>query len=91
MRRLFLLLPDRRDPVLKSPEIRLRISVGVLESLNAIAPLRGLSGYQTLLKSCIGEGLWRDEAKFAPDATAPLIEALKRGVLDAAMRDPAAA
>jgi hypothetical protein len=87
MRRLFLLSPDRRDPVLKSTEIRLRISVGVVESLNAIAPLCGLSGYQTLLKSCIGEGLRRDEAKFAPDATAPLIEALKRRVLDAAARD----
>jgi hypothetical protein len=72
--------------------ITLRIPVDVVESMKAIAPLRGLSGYQTLLKSYIGEGLRRDEAQFAPDATARLIEALKRRgvpeqVLEAAARD----
>jgi hypothetical protein len=58
--------------------ITLRIPVDVVESMKAIAPLRGLTGYQTLLKLYIGEGLRRDEAQFAPDATARLIEALKR-------------
>jgi len=58
--------------------ITLRIPVDVVESMKAIAPLRGLTGYQTLLKLYIGEGLRRDEARFAPDATARLIEALKR-------------
>jgi hypothetical protein len=72
--------------------ITLRIPVDVVESMKAIAPLRGLSGYQTLLKSYIGEGLRRDEAQFAPDATARLIEALRRRgvpeqVLEAAARD----
>ena len=71
--------------------ITLRIPVDVVESMKVIAPLRGLSGYQTLLKSYIGEGLRRDEAQFAPDATARLIEALKRRgvpeqVLEAAAR-----
>ena len=58
--------------------ITLRIPVDVVESMKAVAPLRGLTGYQTLLKLYIGEGLRRDEAQFAPDATARLIEALKR-------------
>lgn len=42
--------------------ITLRIPVDVVESLKAIAPSKGLSGYQTLLKQYISEGLRRDEA-----------------------------
>ena len=72
--------------------ITLRIPVDVVDSLKEIAPLRGFSGYQTLLKSYISEGLRRDEAQFAQGATNRLIEALrKRGVpdsvLDAAARE----
>ena len=72
--------------------ITLRIPVDVVDSLKAIAPRKGLSGYQTLLKAYISEGLRRDEATFIPDAVARLASALKkRGVsqkiLDAVMRD----
>lgn len=72
--------------------ITLRIPVDVVDSLKAIAPHKGLSGYQTLLKAYISEGLRRDEAAFAPDAVKRLTSALKkRGVskrlLDDAMRD----
>lgn len=42
--------------------ITLQIPVDVVDSMKAIAPLRGFSGYQTLLKAYIGEGLRRDEA-----------------------------
>ena len=42
--------------------ITMRIPVDVVESLKAIAPTRGFSAYQTLLKSYISEGLRRDEA-----------------------------
>lgn len=45
--------------------ITLRIPVDVVESMKAIAPQRGFSGYQPLLKSYIGEGLRRDEAQYA--------------------------
>ena len=74
--------------------ITLRIPVDVVESLKAIAPHKGLSGYQTLLKSYISEGLRRDEATYAPDAIERLARALKkRGVstkvLNDAMRDVA--
>ena len=75
--------------------ITLRIPVDVVESMKEIAPKRGFSGYQVLLKSYIGEGLRRDEAQFAAGPTARLIEALKkRGVpdevLDEATREMAA-
>lgn len=72
--------------------ITLRIPVDVVESLEAIAPRRGFSGYQTLLKSYTSDGVRRDEATYGTDAVELLAEALKkRGVsgqvLDDALRD----
>jgi hypothetical protein len=70
--------------------ITLRIPVDVVESLKEIAPLRGLSGYQTLLKSYISEGLRRDEAQFAKAPTDRLFAALrKRGVPDSVLDEAA--
>ena len=61
--------------------ITLRIPVDVVESLKAIAPQRGFSGYQTLLKSYLSDGLRRDEAQSLNASTARLVQALKnRGV-----------
>lgn len=75
--------------------ITLRIPVDVVDSLKAIAPHKGYSGYQTLLKSYISEGLRRDEAIHAADTVERLSKALKKHgvsdkVLDAALRDAAA-
>lgn len=75
--------------------ITLRIPVDVVDSLKAIAPHKGFSGYQTLLKSYISEGLRRDEEIHADDLVERLARALKkRGVsdkvLEAALRDMAA-
>ncbi len=75
--------------------ITLRIPVDVVDSLKAIAPHKGYSGYQTLLKSYISEGLRRDEAIYNSDPVERLARALKkRGVsdklLDEALRDAAA-
>ena len=72
--------------------ITMRIPVDVVESLKKIAPQKGFTGYQTLLKSYISEGLRRDEAEFSATQTARLIEALRRRgvpaeVLDEAARD----
>ena len=72
--------------------ITLRIPVDVVDSLKEIAPLKGVSGYQTLLKAYISEGLRQDEARFSSSQTARLIEALKKrgvsdAVLDAATRE----
>jgi hypothetical protein len=63
--------------------ITIRIPVDVVESMKEIAPHKGFSGYQTLLKSYISEGLRNDEAKYLNSSTAQLIAALKRhGVPD---------
>ncbi|MBK7954535.1 MAG: hypothetical protein IPK02_11575 [Candidatus Accumulibacter sp.] len=70
--------------------ITLRIPVDVVDSMKVIAPQRGFSGYQALLKSYIGEGLRRDEAQFAFGLTARLIEALKKRGVPAALLDEAA-
>lgn len=70
--------------------ITLRIPVDVIDSLKEIAPLKGLSGYQTLLEAYISDGLRRDEAQLASDSTARLIAALKkRGVPAAVLEDVA--
>jgi hypothetical protein len=75
--------------------ITLRIPVDVVDSLKEIAPHKGFSGYQALLKSYISEGMRRDEALFAFGQTARLIEALKKhgvseSVIDEATRELAA-
>lgn len=72
--------------------ITLRIPVDVVESMKEIAPQRGFSGYQALLKSYIGEGLRRDEAQYAFGPAARLIEVLKKrgvpeDVLEEAVRE----
>lgn len=58
--------------------ITMRIPIDVVESLKEIAPMRGFTAYQTLLKSYISEGLRRDEAEFDQQAAQKLAEALKR-------------
>lgn len=70
--------------------ITLRIPVDVADSLKQIAPLKGYSGYQALLKAYIGEGLRQDEAKFAPDQAAHLIDALKKRGVSKSVPDQAA-
>jgi hypothetical protein len=84
----------KADRVMTS--ITLRIPQDVVESLRAIAPMKGMSGYQTLLKAYISEGLRRDEAEYLSDTTQRLAEALKaRGVdprlVEEAVRDIRAA
>ena len=58
--------------------ITLRSPVDVVESMKMIAPRKGLSGYQALLKAYVSEGLRHDEAQFLFSKEAKLIEALKR-------------
>jgi hypothetical protein len=74
--------PERLSVRLKKDRpmtsITLRIPVDVVESMKIIAPLRGFSGYQTLLKSYLSDGLRQDEARFRGTSATRLIEALKR-------------
>ncbi len=74
--------------------ITVRVPVDVVESMKAIAPKLGLSGYQTLLKSYLSEGLRRDEARFNLHSQERLVEVLKKhgvpqALLDEAVREAA--
>jgi hypothetical protein len=70
--------------------ITLRIPVDVVESLKEVAPQKGFSGYQALLKSYVSDGLRRDEAHYCFGQTARLIAALKkRGVSEALIEEAA--
>ena len=61
--------------------ITLRIPLDVVDSMKHIAPRKGFSGYQALLKTYISVGLRKDEAEFVFSKSARLVEALrKRGV-----------
>lgn len=76
--------------------ITLRIPVDVVDSMKAIAPKRGFTGYQPLLKAYLSDGLRVDEAKFIFDPTSRLMESLKKhgvpqSVLDEAVRELEAA
>jgi hypothetical protein len=83
-------LKKRLDKDRPMTSITLRIPVDVVESMREIAPLRGFSGYQTLLKSYVSEGLRRDEERYTSAQTARLIEALKkRGVPEAVLEEAA--
>lgn len=74
--------------------ITVRMPADVIESMKAIAPQKGFSGYQALLKSYISEGLRRDEAEFLFSKEARLIAALKKlgvpeSLIEAASKDVA--
>jgi hypothetical protein len=74
-----------------STTITMRIPVDVVESLKALAPLKGFTAYQTLLKSYISEGLRRDEAQFDQPSAHKLAEVLKRRGVDEKVIDKAMA
>jgi uncharacterized DUF497 family protein len=71
--------------------ITMRIPVDVVESRKAVAPMRGFTAYQTLLKSYISEGLRRDEAQFDQQTARKLAAALKRRGVDEEVIDEALA
>ncbi len=70
--------------------ITMRIPEDVVASLKAIAPHKGHSGYQSLLKSYISEGLRRDEAIYLYGPVARLAEALKKRGVDPKLIEDAA-
>lgn len=76
------MIPDKLKTRLQKDRamttITLRVPVDVVDSLKAIAPLKGMSGYQALLKAYVSEGLRRDEAAHVFGPAARLAEALRR-------------
>ncbi len=51
------LIPTKGRP---ATSISMRIPLDVLEKLKRIAPAKGMSGYQSLIKYYIGQGMLRD-------------------------------
>jgi hypothetical protein len=49
----------------------------VIADMKRIAPLKGLSGYQTLMRSYVGAGLRDDMERFEGSAIGKLIERLR--------------
>jgi hypothetical protein len=70
--------------------ITLRVPLDVVDSLKILAPLKGMSGYQALLKVYVSEGLRRDEAAHLFGPAARLAEALRRRGVDAKLIEEAA-
>ena len=71
-----------------STTITMRIPADIVESLKTVAPMRGFTAYQTLLKSYISEGLRRDEAQFDQYSACKLVDALKRrGVAEKLLKE----
>jgi hypothetical protein len=62
--------------------ITLRIPVDVVDSMKSIAPQKGFSGYQALLKTYISDGLRKDEAEYVFSKHARVMEALRRKGVD---------
>lgn len=66
---------DRNRPM---TSITIRMPEDIVENLKRIAPLLGFSGYQSLIRAYIGQGLRVDLERFESDAVTTLIASLKR-------------
>jgi hypothetical protein len=66
----------------KMTSISIRIPEDLIEDLKEMAPLLGFSGYQTLIRSYVGEGLRRDEARLGNSKIQALTESLRKQGMD---------
>jgi hypothetical protein len=66
---------DRNRPM---TTVSIRFPVDVIEDLKRVAPLRGFSGYQPLVRAYVGQGLRVDLERLENDTVAALVESLKR-------------
>ena len=66
---------DRNRPM---TTISMRFPVDVIEDLKRVAPLRGFSGYQPLVRAYVGQGLRLDLERLENDTLSALVESLKR-------------
>ena len=58
--------------------ISMRFPIDVIEDLKRVAPLRGFSGYQPLVRAYVGQGLRVDLERLETDPVTALVESLKR-------------
>lgn len=76
---------DRNRPM---TTVSIRFPVDVIEDLKRVAPLRGFSGYQPLVRAYVGQGLRMDLERLESDTMAALVESLKKhGVSEEAIND----
>ena len=66
---------DKRRPM---TTISMRFPIDVIEDLKRVAPLRGFSGYQPLVRAYVGEGLRADLERLETDPVTAFVESLKR-------------
>jgi hypothetical protein len=66
---------DRQRPM---TTISMLFPVDVLDDLKRVAPLRGFSGYQPLIRAYVGQGLRADLERLEQDPVTALVESLKR-------------
>src|ERR671923_356453 len=72
-------LKKRLDKQRPMTTISMRFPVDVLDDLKRVAPLRGFSGYQPLIRAYVGQGLRTDLARLEkrPDLST-LVESLRK-------------
>ena len=58
--------------------ISMRFPIDVIEDLKRVAPLRGFSGYQPLVRAYVGQGLRVDLERLETDPVTAFVESLKR-------------
>ncbi|MDP2833200.1 MAG: hypothetical protein Q8Q28_07890 [Pseudomonadota bacterium] len=58
--------------------VTLRMPLDVIEDLKRVAPWKGFSGYQPLMRTYIGQGLREDLAKLDEAPIARLVESLRQ-------------
>jgi hypothetical protein len=71
-------LKKRLDKQRPMTTISMRFPMDVLDDLERVAPLRGFSGYQPLIRAYVGQGLRADLERLEPDPVTALMESLKR-------------
>lgn len=81
-------LKKRLDKNRPMTTISIRFPEDVIDDLKRVAPLRGFSGYQPLVRAYVGQGLRVDLERLENDVMTALIESLKRhGVNEEVIND----
>ncbi len=76
---------DRNRPMVS---VTLRMPEDVVEDLKKIAPLKGITGYQPLIRAYIGQCLRKDMKLVENDTISGLVDSLKRrGVSDSIIEE----
>ena len=58
--------------------VSMQFPADVIDDLERVAPLRGLTGYQSLIRAYVGQGLRVDLERLDTDPVSALVNSLKR-------------